>query len=72
MESINGNTPSRDVWRKIGALTKKYNSKPVTTLKVGDRILDDPKEIADKLGQTFEEISSEANCSQAFLRYKHT
>ena len=70
MESIDDKASSKDVWRKIGILTKKYKSKAVTTLKMGNEVIDDPKEIADKIGETLAEISSEANCSPEFLRFK--
>lgn len=72
MGSINKNTTSGEAWRKINIFTGKYNSKTVTTLKVGDRIYDDPRSIADKIGEVFEEISSEAKCSPNFLRFKRT
>ena len=70
MESINEKTTSKEVWRKISILTKKYKPNVVNTLKVDGQIIDDPKDIADKIGESFEQISSEANCSQAFIRHK--
>ena len=70
MESINENTPSKEVWRKIGILINKYNSQSVTSLKSGNEIIDDPKSIADKIGDAFAKVSSEASCSPKFLKFK--
>ena len=70
MESINSNTTPKEVWRKIAILNKKYKSDAVTTLRSGNIIVDNPSEIADKLGENFAKISSEANCSPAFLKFK--
>ena len=70
MESINAKTSPKDVWRKITVLSNKYKSNAVTALKVGARIIDDPKEIADTIGESLAETSSLANCSDKFLRYK--
>ena len=70
MESINGKTSPKEVWSKIGILTKKYKSHTITTLKAGDQIFDDPQQIADKLGENYAKVSSFSNCSPNFLRYK--
>ena len=70
MESINAKTSSEDVWRKIKVFTNKYKSNAVTMLKVGGRIIDDPKDIADAIGDSLAKTSSVAECSAKFLRYK--
>ena len=70
MESINEDTPCKEVWRKIGILTNKYNSQSVTSLKNGNEIIDDPKDVADKIGEAFAKVSSEASCSPNFLKFK--
>ena len=70
MDSINGKTPLKEVWRKIKVFTNNYKSSAVTTLKVEGEIIDDYEEIANCIGEVFAKISSEENCSQSFLRYK--
>ena len=70
MESINPSTSSKDVWRNIKVLTNNYKSEAITTLKVGGDVIDDPVSIADSIGEVFETISSEKNCSATFLKYK--
>ena len=57
MESINEDTPCKEVWRKIGILTNKYNSQSVMSLKNGNEIIDDPKDVADKIGEAFAKVS---------------
>ena len=70
IEGINGRVSVKEVWRKIGLLTNKYKSKEVSALKVGGLIIDDKKEIANRIAQKMEAVSSEAACSEEFLRHK--
>ena len=70
IESIHGKACSKEVWRKIRILLKKYSSNAVVALLIDGQLVDDPKKVADKLGESFADISSEANCTQKFLRFK--
>ena len=61
----------KDMWRKIGLLTNKYKTKEVHALKIGGRVIDEKEEIANCIAREMERVSSEAACSEEFLRHKH-
>ena len=71
IEGIDGSESTKDMWRKIGLLTNKYKSKDVTALRVEGRVIDDCEEMANCIAASMEKVSSEAACSEEFLRHKN-
>ena len=58
INGISSQTAMREVWKKIRKLRGKYIPTPLPSLKIGNRLIIDNKEVADKLGEHFSRISS--------------
>ena len=70
ISGINNESTVVEVWRRINLLNHTYKPASVASLKVGNRIIDDEKEIADAIAQQFASVSSLTSCNEDFLSYK--
>ena len=60
-------TPMRQLWDIIRRFTKKERyQRPLPVLRIGDVVIDDPKEVADVLGRFFSGMSASDNYRPAF------
>ena len=66
INGINSKTPMRTVWRKIRKLSGKFVPSPLPALKINDKTITEPGEVANELGKHFANISSSENYSPEF------
>ena len=59
-----------EVWRRVNLLNRTYRPSIISTLKLGDELVDDRKRIADAIAERFSYVSSLNSCSEDFKRYK--
>lgn len=71
ISSISSKDNIKQVWQKINLLKHKSISNPLTVLKNGNQMCDNPVDIANCIGQRLAFVSSEASCDARFLEYKH-
>ena len=62
INGISSQTTTREVWKKIRKLRGKYVPSPLPSLKVGNKIVTDSEEVANKLGEHFCNISKSKRC----------
>ena len=70
INGINSKTPSRKVWQKIRKLSGKFTPTPLPNLKINDSLITDPKEVSERLGEHFSNISSTNNYSHHFKKIR--
>ena len=58
INGINSQTAVREVWKKVRKLCGRYVPSPLPHLKVGNKLITDNEEVANKLGEHFSNISS--------------
>ena len=58
VNGINSKVAPRTIWKKIKKLSGKFIPSPLPSLKINDNIITEPKEVAEKLGEHFSNISS--------------
>lgn len=61
ISTINEDTPSSEMWKKIRTISGKRSSARTWSVKIDDKQTTDPKEIAEHLAQFFEESSSDSS-----------
>ena len=71
LETINHQTPNKELWKKIKAIEGRPYA-PITTLKENGKILNNTSDIANILGQSFANNSSNHNYSKEFQNYKES
>ena len=70
LATISPQSSIKEVWSKIGSLKRK--KKPhISTLKINDNIVDDPKEIANALAKSLSNVSSFKKKSENFIKHKN-
>jgi ribonuclease HI len=63
-------TPSREIWGKIGAISGKRKSNKIPRLRIADRVVARPLQIANCLAQHFAKVSKTTNYSPIFQTRK--
>lgn len=69
--TITPETPIKTVWNKINSIKGKYTTHKSSTLIHNNTTITDPKQIANTLADTFEELSSNSQYDQDFMQYKN-
>ena len=72
INGISSKTPSRLVWRKIRKLTGKFVPAPTPSLKINNRLVTDPVDVANSLGKHFSDVSSPSNYTTEFQRIRNS
>ncbi|XP_071043074.1 uncharacterized protein [Parasteatoda tepidariorum] len=70
VSSINSNTPSIEIWKKIKTISGKYCEHIIPILKVNNTHISHIPDIANALAAAFSEISSASNYKEPFATFK--
>ena len=71
INGINSKVPATQIWKKIKKLSGKYVRSPLPSLKIDNVIITNEKEVAEKLGCHFANISSAENYSEEFRQARN-
>ena len=66
INGIRSKVAARVVWNKIRKLSGKFVPSPLPSLKVNNVLISDPREVSEKLGEHFANISSPENYCPEF------
>lgn len=71
VSSINQYTSLNKIWQKTKKIAGKFTQSPSPILKINDQIIDSKDDVANKLAETFANVSDENNYSTQFRRHKN-
>ena len=72
INGISSKTPERKVWNRIRKLCGKHVPNPMPTLKIGDSIITEPEQVAEKLGEHFAAVSDPSQYSPQFQNIRNS
>ena len=72
ISEISSKTPSSSIWKKIKKLQGKFVPNPLPVLKVDDKYVSDPKEVAELFGKHFAGVSSVSQYSHEFQQIRNS
>ena len=71
LASINVNTTTKEIWDKINSIKGLNKNKSISALKIAENIILDKKvEIAQALGENYQNISNGQNGKESFKKYR--
>lgn len=71
VSTINSETPLTQIWDKVRRIKGIDKQKTITSLKTENNIVSNSKDIVETLSTYFQEVSSDNNYSEEFLRIKN-
>lgn len=71
VSNISSNTSSKEVWSKIQKISGKFSPQFITSLKIGDELINDTQRITDELAKSISFTSSSQNYTNEFLEFKN-